>query len=202
MSSDLLLVTDFCDYFSRNNGYAISTPTSDQYAGDGIAVRGPAYGIPSIRVDGNDILAVLQVTEQARERALKDETPVLIEAITYRVGHHSTSDDWTSYRSPSEVQVWTKNNNPITRFSKFLKLQGWWDEKEEKLFLADCRERILQALSKAEKTPKPPIKEMFTDVYKEMPEMLKEQWEELQVLMKEFPDKYPISNHANHANKK
>lgn len=153
-------------------------------------------------MDGNDILAVLAVTEQARKRALKEETPILVEAITYRVGHHSTSDDWTSYRTTTEVQGWSTNNNPITRFSKFLTLRGWWDEKEERAYLADCRERVLQALSKAEKTPKPPIKEMFTDVYEEMPEMLKEQWEELQSLMKEFPDKYPISNHATISEKK
>ena len=182
---------------SRNNGYAISTPTSDQYAGDGIVVRGPSYGIPSIRVDGNDPLAVLHVTENARKRALKEESPVLIEAITYRVGHHSTSDDWSSYRTSKEVQEWTNNNNPITRFSNFLNLQGWWREKEEKDYLEDCRKRVLEALSMAEKTPKPAIKNLFTDVYKEMPPMLEEQWAELQSLIKEFPEKYSTSEHAS-----
>lgn len=71
-------------YFCRNNHFAISTTLREQYRGDGIAARGPAYGIPAFRVDGNDILAVYQVTKKARELALEKNTPVLIEAITYR----------------------------------------------------------------------------------------------------------------------
>lgn len=71
-------------FFCRNNGYAISTPTSDQYRGDGIAARGPSYGIDSIRVDGNDVFAVYNATSKAKEHALKFNKPVLIEAMTYR----------------------------------------------------------------------------------------------------------------------
>ena len=72
--------------------YAISTPIDDQYAGDGIAVRGVAYGMPTIRVDGNDLFAIYFATKQARELIIKEKRPVLIEAISYRVGDHSTSD--------------------------------------------------------------------------------------------------------------
>jgi 2-oxoisovalerate dehydrogenase E1 component alpha subunit len=72
--------------------YAISTPIDDQYAGDGIVVRGTSYGMPSIRVDGNDLFAVYIATHQARELIIKEKRPALIEAITYRVGDHSTSD--------------------------------------------------------------------------------------------------------------
>ena len=79
-------------FYCRNNGYAISTPVDDQYAGDGIAVRGVSYGMASIRVDGNDIFAVHAATEKARELIVKEKRPVLIEAISYRVGDHSTSD--------------------------------------------------------------------------------------------------------------
>ena len=93
-------------HFSRNNGYAISTPVSEQYRGDGIAVRGPAYGMSTIRVDGNDVLAVYNATQAAREIAEKENKPVLIEAMTYRIGHHSTSDDSSAYRSVDEV--WNK----------------------------------------------------------------------------------------------
>jgi 2-oxoisovalerate dehydrogenase E1 component alpha subunit len=70
--------------YSRNNGYAISTPTSEQYRGDGIVSRGPGYGIESVRVDGNDMLAVYNVTKLAREFCLKENRPFLIEAMTYR----------------------------------------------------------------------------------------------------------------------
>lgn len=85
-------------FFCRNNHYAISTPSSEQYAGEGTAPRGLAYGIDTIRVDGNDPFAVYEVTKAAREMALKEQKPVMIEAMSYRVGHHSTSDDSTRYR--------------------------------------------------------------------------------------------------------
>lgn len=162
----------------------------------GIVVRGPAYGIPSIRVDGNDILAVLQVTKIARERAIKEKTPILIEAMTFRVGHHSTSDDWTSYRKKELVQTWTNNNNPTSRFEKFLGLKNWWTAKESKEYMEECREDVLKAMQRAEDTPKPPIKDMFTDVYKEMPKMLQDQWEELKDLMERRPQDYPIDKHS------
>ena len=96
--------------YSRNNGYAISTPVSEQYKGDGIAVRGPAYGMSTIRVDGNDVLAVYNATKAARDIAANENRPVLIEAMTYRIGHHSTSDDSSAYRSVDEVGELTLNN--------------------------------------------------------------------------------------------
>lgn len=80
-------------FFCRNNGYAISTNVRDQYASDGIAPRGLAFGLPTIRVDGNDLLAVIAATRRAREIALEEGKACLIEAMTYRIGAHSTSDD-------------------------------------------------------------------------------------------------------------
>ncbi len=71
-------------FFCRNNGFAISTPASEQYVGDGISARGPGYGVKTIRVDGNDVLAVLSATRAARELAIRSEKPVLVEAMTYR----------------------------------------------------------------------------------------------------------------------
>jgi len=90
----------------RNNGYAISTPIREQFRGDGIASRGSGYGMNTIRVDGNDFFAVYNVTKEARRIALEQGRPILIEAITYRVGHHSTSDDSTRYRESSEIERW------------------------------------------------------------------------------------------------
>ena len=86
--------------------YAISTPIDDQYAGDGIVVRGVAYGMPSIRVDGNDIFAIYCATEAARKLILKEKRPVLIEAISYRIGDHSTSDFSQRYRDEKEMKKW------------------------------------------------------------------------------------------------
>ncbi|MFQ3256882.1 MAG: 2-oxoisovalerate dehydrogenase E1 component alpha subunit, partial [Porticoccaceae bacterium] len=90
----------------RNNGYAISTPTSEQFAGDGIAPRGIGYGISSIRVDGNDILAVYAASVEARRLALQTNAPVIIETMSYRLGAHSTSDDPSSYRHADEEEIW------------------------------------------------------------------------------------------------
>ncbi|PFX16965.1 2-oxoisovalerate dehydrogenase subunit alpha, mitochondrial [Stylophora pistillata] len=90
-------------FFCRNNGYAISTPTSDQYRGDGIAGRGRGYGMKAIRVDGNDVFAVYNVTKAARKIVVEQSQPIMVEAMTYRIGHHSTSDDSSVYRSLKEV---------------------------------------------------------------------------------------------------
>ena len=91
-------------FLCRNNGWAISTPCNDQYAGDGIVARGPGYGMHSIRVDGNDIIAVYSATKKAREIIMEHKVPVLIEFLTYRVGAHSTSDNPDFYRDSKETE--------------------------------------------------------------------------------------------------
>lgn len=96
-------------FFCRNNGYAISTPIKDQYRGDGIAPRAVGYGMEAVRVDGNDLVAVYEVTKEARRRAVSEGRPILIEAMTYRGGHHSTSDDSTAY-----ANRWFRSCFPLT----------------------------------------------------------------------------------------
>lgn len=98
---------DEATFFADIPSFAISTPTVDQYAGDGIASRGPGYGLDTIRVDGNDTLAVLSAVREARKRAVEGKKGVLVEAMTYRVGHHSTSDDSSQYRSADEAKEWS-----------------------------------------------------------------------------------------------
>jgi 2-oxoisovalerate dehydrogenase E1 component alpha subunit len=105
---------------SRNNGFAISTPALEQYKGDGIASRGIGYGIDTIRVDGNDVWAIYNVTKAARKLAVEENRPVLIEALTYRIGHHSTSDDSSAYRPKKEVEDWKRLDNPLVRLRKWL----------------------------------------------------------------------------------
>jgi 2-oxoisovalerate dehydrogenase E1 component alpha subunit len=106
--------------------YAISTPIDDQYAGDGIAVRGVSYGMPTIRVDGNDVFAIYAATKKAREMILAEKRPVLIEAISYRVGDHSTSDFSKTYRDDEEMKKWTDSkhlenfSDPIKRLETYL----------------------------------------------------------------------------------
>jgi 2-oxoisovalerate dehydrogenase E1 component alpha subunit len=82
-------------FICRNNGYAISTPSEEQFKGDGIASRASGYGMASMRVDGNDMLAVVEATKMARAHVYETKEPLLLEFMTYRGGHHSTSDDST-----------------------------------------------------------------------------------------------------------
>ena len=134
----------YCYYFSRNNGYAISTPTREQFRGDGIASRGTGYGITTIRVDGNDVFAVYNATKAAREIAIKQSRPVLIEAMTYRVGHHSTSDDSTAYRSVDEMKSWENDDNPVIRFREYMIKKGWWNmEKHEVIIINIIKSNLI-----------------------------------------------------------
>jgi 2-oxoisovalerate dehydrogenase E1 component alpha subunit len=182
-------------FICRNNGYAISTPTLDQYRGDGIASRGVGYGIDTVRVDGNDVFAMREVTAQARKLALSDPNrPILIEAMSYRVSHHSTSDDSFAYRARVEVEDWKRRDNPITRLRKYLENRGLWDEEKEKTLRSDLRQEVLQAYRKAEKEKKPGIAGLMTDVYETMTEEQVEQLVRLRRFVKEYPDEYDLSD--------
>jgi len=183
-------------FFCRNNGYAISTPVSEQYKGDGIAVRGPAYGMSTIRVDGNDVLAVYNATKAARDIAANENRPVLIEAMTYRIGHHSTSDDSSAYRSVDEVRYWDQKDHPITRFYHYLVSKGVWSEAQEKEWKNESKKQVLEAFARAEKKQKPNWKEMFTEVYDEMPKDLRKQMEEMEKHVDMYKDQYPLKNYA------
>jgi 2-oxoisovalerate dehydrogenase E1 component alpha subunit len=163
-------------FFCRNNGYAISTPTHDQFRGDGIASRGPGYGMLTLRIDGNDTLAVYAAVAEARRIALEQNRPVLIEAMTYRVGHHSTSDDSTAYRSKEEVRVWEGPfHDPIARFRAYLKDKSLWSDAEEAALGQQVDQDIKRALDAAQKKLKPAADELFTDVYDKLPQSLVEQ---------------------------
>lgn len=176
-------------FFCRNNGYAISTPAHEQYAGDGIAARGVGYGMKTIRVDGNDVLAVLLATQQARRLAVEDNEPVLIEAMTYRLGAHSSSDDPSGYRSRKEEDAWRKKD-PVKRMYHWLVDQGWWDEKRDDDTREAHRSAIMAAMKKAEKVPSPPLEDLFSDVYAELPWHLREQQEALKTHIRHYPDEY------------
>lgn len=177
-------------FLCRNNGYAISTPSSEQFHGDGVASRGVGYGIATLRVDGNDLLAVFAATRAAREYALEHKAPVLIEAMSYRLGAHSTSDDPTGYRSKEEEAKWAKKD-PILRYKHWLTQKGWWSDEEEKALYARHRETILASLKEAEKRPMPVIDEIINDVYDTPTPQLQQQLKQLKAHIRKYPDKYP-----------
>lgn len=183
-------------FICRNNGFAISTPTREQYQGDGIASRGVGYGIDALRVDGNDIFAVNEATKEARRRALEDGgRPILLEFMSYRLSHHSTSDDSFAYRTRSEVEGWKKQDNPITRLRKWLENKGLWDETQEKETRTSIRKAILKEVAIAEMEKKPPLVDVWADVYSELTEEMEEQREDLRRLMTKYPEEYDANDH-------
>jgi 2-oxoisovalerate dehydrogenase E1 component alpha subunit len=183
-------------FVCRNNGYAISTPTLEQYRGDGIASRGVGYGIDTIRVDGNDIFAVNEVMKEARRIALTDGCrPVLIEAMSYRVSHHSTSDDSFAYRARVEVEDWKQRDNPIIRLRKWLENKGIWNEDLEQQTRDELRKAILKEFSAAEHEKKPPLKELFTDVYENLTEEAEAQRQELRRILETYPEEYNLADY-------
>ncbi|MFT3766172.1 MAG: thiamine pyrophosphate-dependent enzyme [Minicystis sp.] len=167
-----------CVLFCRNNGWAISVPTERQTASAGFAVKGEAYGIPGVRVDGNDLFAVVKVTRDAVARAARGEGPTLIEALTYRLAGHSTSDDPKAYRPEQWLDPW-KRQDPIARVRRHLVRAHGWSEAKDKELEAEIDAALRAAIAVAEKTPAPPIDSLFDDVFAELPWHLVEQREQL-----------------------
>jgi 2-oxoisovalerate dehydrogenase E1 component alpha subunit len=167
-----------CVFFIQNNQWAISVPVSHQMAGPSIAHRAIGYGMPGIRVDGNDVLACYAVMTEAAERAREGGGPTLIEAITYRVGPHTTSDDPTRYRSQEEVERWTALD-PITRYRNYLQAVGVWTERLEERVAARSkrlRGELRESVVGGEDFD---VTEMFDTVYHDITPALAEQRQQL-----------------------
>lgn len=124
--------------FCQNNGWAISTPTSRQTKVANIAAKAAAFGIPGVVVDGNDVMAVYAATRVAVERAEAGDGPTLIEAKTYRLGAHNTSDEPRRYRENGAVNEW-EERDPLLRLQRYLAAQGLWDDERD----ADFRQQAL-----------------------------------------------------------
>ncbi|WP_111411942.1 thiamine pyrophosphate-dependent dehydrogenase E1 component subunit alpha [Billgrantia lactosivorans] len=177
-------------FFCRNNGYAISTPSSEQFAADGIAPRAFGYRMHVIRVDGNDVLAVYRATQEARRIAVEMNQPVLIEAMTYRLAAHSSSDDPSGYRSRKEEEAW-REKDPILRMQRWLIERGWWSEEREKDLQDSLRREVLETMKRAEKRPPPPLESLVTDVYADVTPALQRQLDALKTHIRKHPDAYP-----------
>lgn len=128
-------------FICQNNQWAISTPMSKQTAAETIAQKAIGFGIPGIRVDGNDPLAMFVATRDALERARKGEGPTLIEALTYRVMMHTTADDPTKYRADEEVKAW-QDRDPLLRLRRLLEKKKLWSEGKQQALLAEVKQEI------------------------------------------------------------
>ena len=167
-----------------NNQWAISTFQGIARGGAAtFAARGHGFGIPSLRVDGNDFLAVYAVSKWAADRARKGLGPTLIEHVTYRAGAHSTSDDPSAYRPKSESEVWPLGD-PLERLKTYLIKRGVWSEDRHTQAEAEIESEIVRLQKEAEKNgtlhsgDSPRSAEMFEDVFAETPPHLRKQRQE------------------------
>lgn len=158
-------------FFCQNNGWAISTAVSHQTHSETLAQKAVAYGIEGIRVDGNDALAVYGVVRDARERAASGGGPTLIEAVTYRMGPHTTADDPTRYRPPGELEA-HRPQDPLIRLGQYLAGRSILSAEEQERMAADSRDRINEAVARVEAMDPVAVDEMFRHVYQVMPHRL------------------------------
>lgn len=161
----------------QNNQYAISVPRREQTKTKTLAQKAVAYGIPGIQVDGNDILAVYAATKEAVDRARRGEGPTLIEAVTYRLGPHTTSDDPTIYREDKEVEEWLEKD-PLLRFKKYLIDKGLWSEDKDTEQAEEFERFTNETFKRVEVSGEIPLEDIFKYQYAEMTDNLTEQYED------------------------
>lgn len=186
-------------FICRNNEYAISTPLKEQTSGKSIMDKARAFGIHSLMVDGNDVPAVYKATEYLRKLILYNKEPAFLEAMTYRLSDHSTSDHSILYRSQEEIDIWKNNNDPIKRLRSFLKYYNHIDDKfEDEIAQAkiNVKKEVIKCLNESVNEKLPPVESFFEDVYAEMPDSLNLQKEKLQKHIKLYENHYDLKRHA------
>ncbi|APE14101.1 pyruvate dehydrogenase (acetyl-transferring) E1 component subunit alpha [Mycobacterium sp. WY10] len=167
-----------CIFYIQNNQWAISVPASRQYAVPTLAHRADGYGMPGIRVDGNDILACYAVMSEAAARARAGDGPTLIEAVTYRMEPHTTSDDATRYRTAEEIAEWSARD-PIARYRTYLQQSGVLTERIEKRVQARSVRLRAELRDAVVGAPDLDVGELFDHVYAEITPELSAQREQL-----------------------
>jgi pyruvate dehydrogenase E1 component alpha subunit len=165
-------------FLCENNQYAISVPIQDEVAGR-VVDRAAGYGFPGVRVDGTDVLSVYTIVRAAGDRARRGEGPYLVEALSYRLMPHTTSDDPTRYRTDAEVAPWrAPERDPIARCVERLRRRGVFDERYAQAVQAEAEEAAttMRATLLAA-TPEHPGR-LFDAVFKNMPESLRRERDE------------------------
>jgi len=171
-------------FFLQNNQWAISTSRRVQSATPSFALRAAGYGLKGVEVDGNDVMAVYEVAVTAVERARAGDGPTLIEAVTYRMGFHNTTDNPSRYQDPKEYEE-ARSRDPIERVQKYLARLGLWDQNHAAEVTGELRDEIEAALDAAFAAPDPGPQDLFDNIYEEPPERMLRQRAEL---LAERPD--------------
>ena len=164
-------------FLCRNNQWAISVPSEKQTNSKTFADKGVAYGMPAVRVDGNDVLATYATVRECVEKAARGEGPTLVEMLTYRIGGHSTSDDPRAYRVQDEVEHW-RRTDPLIRTRKHLEVLDAWTDGEETKLAEETEKELKACIAASEKKEKPSLATMFEGVFREQPWHLREQQEQ------------------------
>ncbi|MGH3635194.1 pyruvate dehydrogenase (acetyl-transferring) E1 component subunit alpha [Mycobacterium sp.] len=167
-----------CVFYVQNNQWAISVPVRKQTAAPSIAHKAIGYGMPGIRVDGNDVLACYAVMSEAAARARAGDGPTLIEAITCRLGPHTTSDDPSRYRSQPELDRWLALD-PIPRYRTYLQGQGLWSDRLAERVAARSKRLCAELRDAVTDAPDIDVDEVFTTVYAEITPALQAQRRQL-----------------------
>ena len=162
-----------------NNGWAGATPAAAQSASETFAVKALAYGMPGVRVDGNDVFALYAATRDAVERARRGDGPTLIEAVTYRMGGHNAADDARRYRSEDELATWAARD-PLKRLGLWLKAAGQLDDARARALDDELNAAIRAAVTAEETVPPPALRTLIEDVYVQPPATLEAQLGELE----------------------
>ncbi len=152
----------------NNNRWAISVPLMKQTAAETLAQKALAGGFAGEQIDGNDIIAVRHAVGEAVARARTGGGPSLVEALTYRIGDHTTADDASRYRSDDEVEA-QREYDPIARVREFMADLGWWNDDDEEALIADGRDRIEAAREAHIATAPQPASAMFDFLYASPP---------------------------------
>jgi len=155
-------------FFCQNNGYAISLPRERQTASATIAQKAEAYGFEGVRIDGNDVLAVYSAVRDALAKARAGEGPTLIEAVTYRQGAHTTTDDPSKYRDEAEVEAWLQHD-PVVRTREYLAERHGWTDADEEALREETRAYVAEQVAAAEEASGLDAAELFAHVFAEEP---------------------------------
>ncbi|MCF6288703.1 MAG: pyruvate dehydrogenase (acetyl-transferring) E1 component subunit alpha [Proteobacteria bacterium] len=151
-----------------NNGWAISVPRDKQSSGETLAQKGIAGGLPSLQVDGNDLFAVHHEVKIALQRAREGHGATVIEAITYRLGDHTTADDASRYRNQEEVEK-AKTLEPIARVRKYLMNSNKWSVQQEEQLIERCKRKVEAEVKIYQSTAAPKVTDMFDYMFAELP---------------------------------
>lgn len=161
-------------FVCQNNGYAISMSTQRQTKSETIAAKAIAYGMPSVLVDGNDLLAMYAVTSEAAQRARTGGGPTLIEALTYRIGPHTTNDDPSRYRDSAE-ETDARERDPIERVRRYLADNGAWSQEWQDEIDGQAANELERAVELAEGLDPPALGAIFGAMFEDLPATLREQ---------------------------